>query len=1858
MTPLSKTRRMLPCLLVAVVILTPLLIWLRSVGNPLDYFTHEMPPGQAIFIFAKLAGLLAMALFWLQAMLAMLQRLPSLRDIFPIRSHHHYFLGITTALLIGVHVGLFVVASSLRKKVVAIDLLLPNFDHGYYFSAISYGVLALYLLLMVLFAARQVRRGAVAWKKVHMLWAAVFALALLHSLSIGSETRYGILSYWFFFIASSLALLIIIRLWFASRSVRSTPRIIDTDTVPHSGVMNEFPQETSMPSIKTASSRIFNRLAKMPRRWMALSLFLGAPMVIAAAVQLSKPDILLYPLPSTVYELEFPLTGLADPRQTLQVEINGDVVALTTSNQSGDFVVTIQPVVGINRIRVSEVGKKMLADESETYQFRYAPVLQSVQNNPNAKASLQAVNAVSSTTAPIQIVKAISTPAITVPAATSATNPLTLSGTAAASSTVSFYVNGRFTRSASATASGTFSSWVPLEDGNNAIYVTATNTLGETSVASNTVQVSYTHNVPRTQTGTIAQNTVWTKGDGTAYSLTGDLTISPGVTLWIQPGALVTAAANYQIISQGNLVVRGTGSARAVLKSASTNCNGTNTARQDWKGIEVPAGGFADVDYVEIQCAAHGIFLNGGSGTIRHAWMLNNYIGLRTEAATAATKIMPDVYAENEFRGNGYGILIKKNSTPLITGNNLITANSNGIEVDGITNAAQDPNPVVTGNRIFSNSSHNFYATYFANPSTTILNAQGNWWGTTDHGAIAASIYDWSNNPIDSPIVDFRGYLGAIGGTAFFTGTSLNGPITANQTLSSGNVQALGSVIVNPGVTLTINSGAQLSFPLNTKLQVNGSLVIAGTSGARATLKPTAATCNGTATQRSDWGGVEVLAGGTATIDYADIQCAARAVYFNSGTGTIRNTKLLNNNTGIDMIAVAPARITPQITTANEIRGNFNGVYIRQNTSPSITGGNIIIANAYAIQIQGNSAATQNPLPVITGNTFQLTTNKNIEANDFHDPQNTRINATGNWWATIDPSVISRSIVDWSESDYSPVVDYSGYLTAAGGTSAWTGPTLNGPIKVNQTLAGVNHLMLGRVSVEPGVTLTISAGANISIVEKFRWTIKGTMNVNGTSASRAVFKPTIPDCTAAASQRNDWTGFEYLVGSVGTINYADIYCATTGVYFYQAGTLKNSLLYANYTGINMAGASSTAKIAPLIQGNEIRNGYYGIYVRKDASPTINTNNVITGNEYGIYAYNDSFSAGSNPAPAVGGNSIYGNRLYNYRADYFTDPLNTILNARGNWWGTADPALISATIYDNKNTTSSPYVDFGSYLGAAGGTSAFSGTTLIGPIAANRTLTSGQYQIFSDIPVSTGVTLTVNPGAVLNFVPGRRLKISGSLIANGTSTNRIVFGSAGMFPKKGDWFGLEVMPGAIANLDYVRLQHSTYGVNFAGGQGSVKHSLIRFNTQGITVEPKSNPTISTGNEITLNDYGVVVVGNLVAADNPAPVITGNNLYGNTIYNLSATGFANATTTTLNATGNWWNLTGATAINATIRPPSNTPTIDIGTPLTAATGPLAMVLSGVSVTVPKIQPLNSAAPAQGVFTISRAGTVITQIRRQSDNVVVYQYTQTFAAPGSYSFVWNGKDNAAVIVPAGMYRAAFIASDGVDPFVFDTEAQVGVAVSSGSGVPATYRPYRNEFYKANVALSAPGLVTMEVTPQGGTTFKPFTNVYYPAGLNWVYWDGRDPSGNIITVPVDILVSDSTYVPITAIQVLIASPTITGLTAAPDIEVKADPYLVQHSFEQVTRMAYRLSDESYVRFALLPPGINNIRDPAAIALLDNQLQAANTTFTVEWLGYNPATPSKILVAPEGAYTFAIEAKSSATNQTTLYRGVVNIRQ
>lgn len=200
----GKLKKVLVCMVFAAVLLAPVVVWLVSVGNPLDYLDHTLPPGQALYVTSKFAALLALSCFWAQCLLALARRTPVLNGIPPAPLKLHRRLGCATLVLVLAHVGLFFVAASLRGGAPAWSLLLPNFGQGYYNAFVSLGLLAFWCLLLVAYAGWRVSRGRQRWKLVHMLWFVVFTLVFLHAYAIGSESRFGAMRYVLLFVATSL----------------------------------------------------------------------------------------------------------------------------------------------------------------------------------------------------------------------------------------------------------------------------------------------------------------------------------------------------------------------------------------------------------------------------------------------------------------------------------------------------------------------------------------------------------------------------------------------------------------------------------------------------------------------------------------------------------------------------------------------------------------------------------------------------------------------------------------------------------------------------------------------------------------------------------------------------------------------------------------------------------------------------------------------------------------------------------------------------------------------------------------------------------------------------------------------------------------------------------------------------------------------------------------------------------------------------------------------------------------------------------------------------------------------------------------------------------------------------------------------------------------------------------------------------------------------------------------------------------------------------------------------------------------------------------------------------------------------
>jgi hypothetical protein len=1040
------------------------------------------------------------------------------------------------------------------------------------------------------------------------------------------------------------------------------------------------------------------------------------------------------------------------------------------------------------------------------------------------------------------------------------------------------------------------------------------------------------------------------------------------------------------------------------------------------------------------------------------------------------------------------------------------------------------------------------------------------------------------------------------------------------------------NLTVPAGVTLWLEPGATLKFAASTKLLVQGSIVVRGTASDNVSL-----TSNQATPTRGYWAGVEIATTAImVAVDYGRIEYGTNGLYFH-GSGASVGT-----------------------VTHTLIRNNSKGIYVQApNAAPTITNGNEVTANQYGLYVLGNNTAAQNPLPIVTGNWIHDNVNAGSTIWDYYtasfgNPASTILNATGNWWGTPDPAVIAVRIFDWTDSIASPTVNYGGYLNAAGGSPVFSGPTLDGPINSNTTLTAQVYQVLGTVEVAAGVTLTIPAGATLKFQSNYVLRIKGSLQVTGTSSQRAVF--TSGKTTPASG---DWTGIEITSTATNvSIDYAQIEYANYGLYF-----------------------NGSAAGVGLVTHTLIQNNTRGVYVlAPNASPTLNNGNEITANRYGVYVQGNN-TAAQNPLPVVTGNLIHDNvnagaTIWDYYTSSFGNPGSTLLNATGNWWGSTDAAVIAIRIFDWTDSVALPTVNYGGYLDAAGGTPVFAGPTLSGLIIANTTLTAQVYQMLGTVEVAAGVTLTVPAGATLKAQGNYVLRIKGSLQVTGTSSQRVVFTSGRTPPSITDWTGIEITPTATSvSIDYAQIEYATNGLNFNGcaaGVGLVTHTLIQNNTRGINVAaPNASPVIKNGNEIKANRYGIYVDGNGNAAQNPMPTVTGNLIHDNvfggaTIYDYYTTTFGNSSSTVLNATGNWWGTNDYWLIADHIWDHANVTGLPIvgyeGFLDSATQTPPAVVAYGVFISTSEAKPMQNVS-AEGTFMLTAPGSVTYKVYRESDDALIVSSTLAYPSAGTYPFSWNGRKKDDTIEPVGLYRVVLEATDGVTTSIYDPPEPLTSGSVSGT-IPPTFDPFRNVFWKINVTTAAPGgLVSLQATPNGGTPFDIFDRSYYPPGQSWVYWDGRDPTGQIVTQQTAMYFPPPVLLRASALRVSGTQPVITGNGAVPNIEVKSNPYLITHSYEEISTLVYRIDLDSYVTVKLLPPGIYDPGNAAAIVLVDYELQQASSSgqpidHVVEWRGYDPQNTNHISTSDEGVFTFTIEATSSESYLSTLYRGVLQIRR
>ncbi|UCE73584.1 MAG: right-handed parallel beta-helix repeat-containing protein [Methanomassiliicoccales archaeon] len=131
----------------------------------------------------------------------------------------------------------------------------------------------------------------------------------------------------------------------------------------------------------------------------------------------------------------------------------------------------------------------------------------------------------------------------------------------------------------------------------------------------------------------------------------------------------------------------------------------------------------------------------------------------------------------------------------------------------------------------------------------------------------------------------------------------------------------------------------------------------------------------------------------------------------------------------------------------------------------------------------------------------------------------------------------------------------------------------------------------------------------------------------------------------------------------------------------------------------------------------------------------------------------------------------------------------------------------------------------------------------GPITVDTIWRSsdGPYIVVGDLFVELGVTLTIEPGVVVEFYNDTVLKINGTIIARGTETNMITFTSNNTNPEPGDWQGIEFNNAhSSSEISYARIEYSNICIDIFDSSPTITNNLIRdVNRAGIQAYKSSS-----------------------------------------------------------------------------------------------------------------------------------------------------------------------------------------------------------------------------------------------------------------------------------------------------------------------------------------------------------------------------------------------------------------------------------
>jgi MYXO-CTERM domain-containing protein len=609
----------------------------------------------------------------------------------------------------------------------------------------------------------------------------------------------------------------------------------------------------------------------------------------------------------------------------------------------------------------------------------------------------------------------------------------------------------------------------------------------------------YTGDLTPNLVGTLWENTTLAAA-GSPYMIPGDLTVAPGVTLTVQPGVTLAFAASDLMLAgantgraelrvEGSLVAAGTAGSPITF-------TGQSASAGSWYGVHLLPGAVSStLDHVSILYGVYGLWWEATAASNGVARTTASSCSSYGFYVTGGAPVLDTVTAVSN---SSYGIYLSGNAQVTVTGSVVRNNGSSGIVI-GPTVAGKVSS--VVGSTINANNGHGVSSQASAGSCTlSVQNSviTNNQYGVVrgDASTVSVSFSDvWNNsfanysgtisqgsgvissNPLYVSATNLRltrnspARFGAMGGgdmgaLPYTTDPTPNlvGTLWDDTTLTAagGPHMIPGDLTVAPGVTLTVEPGATLSFAASdlmlagantarAELRVEGALVAAGAAGSPITF-------TGQSSSAGSWYGVHLLPGGdVSTLDRVTVRYAVYGLWIDSTASHVikRSTFRDSSSYGVYVTAGAPA-----LDAIQSFSNSSYGVYLSGNAQMALS--NAVVRN------NGSSGVVVGPS--VSGKVTTIV-NSTINANNGHGVSSQA--SAGSCTLTITNAIVTNNQYGVVRGDASAVsighsdVWNNSFANFSGTVSQGAGMISANPQYVSATDL---HLMSSSVCIDAGTT--------------------------------------------------------------------------------------------------------------------------------------------------------------------------------------------------------------------------------------------------------------------------------------------------------------------------------------------------------------------------------------------------------------------------------------------------------------------------------------------------------------------------------------------------------------------------------------------------------------------------------------------------------------------------------------------------------------------------------------------------------------------------------------------------------------------